>query len=157
MKCSFVTIIQHFVSVHTLHARIADFKEHLQVTEARFGALEVGVRNANLTSFTSGALGVEWTDDVSGTSKEAFVLTDGSLLSLDTLADTMTTVDRLLDHDHFVLPALRLKCLQLTELFQLIYTYATVSEVKTIVMVQMSPWYKAPGTPATHLKSYDYV
>jgi len=62
----------------------------------------------------------------------------------------MTPVDGLLDHDHFVLPALRLKCLQLTEFLQL--TYAR-SGVQTIVVDQMSPWYRAPGTRRTHLKS----
>jgi len=106
----------------TFLASIADFKEHLEVREAWFGAFEVGVRNANLTSFSSGALGVQQTDDVSGTPKEASVLADSSFLRLDTLADTMTPVDRLLYHDHFVLPALRLKCLQLTEFFKLTYT-----------------------------------
>jgi len=99
----------------TFNASICDFQKHFQYIETRFGAFEVGVRNANLTSFSSGALGVQQTDDVSGTSKEASVLTDGSFLRLDTLADTMTPVDRLLYHDHFVLPALRLKCLHRTQ------------------------------------------
>ena len=92
------------------------------MAETRFSALEVGVRNANLTSFSTGALGVQQTDDVSGTSKEASVLTDSSFVSLDTLADTMTPVDCLLYHDHFVLPTLRLKCLQLAEFLKLTYT-----------------------------------
>ena len=92
------------------------------MTEARFRALEIGVRNSNSASFPPGALGVQQTDDVSGTSEEAFVLADGSLLGCDALADTMSPVDGLLYHDHFVLPALRLKCLQLTEFFQLTYT-----------------------------------
>jgi len=43
----------------TFHASVADFKEHLKVPETWFSALKVGVRNANLTSFSSGALGVE--------------------------------------------------------------------------------------------------
>ena len=48
-----------YVYVQTLQASIADFKKHLKVSETRFGALEVGIRNANLTSFSSGTLGVE--------------------------------------------------------------------------------------------------
>ena len=104
--------------MQTLNAGIADFQEHLEVAETRFGAFQVGVGDADLTAFPSGALGVQQTDDVSGAAEEASVLTDGSLVGLDALADTMTSVDRLLYHDHLVLPALRLKCLQLTELLQ---------------------------------------
>ena len=91
------------------------------MTEARFCALEVGVWNPDLTSLSTGALGVQQSDDVRGASEEAIVLTHGSLVGGDALADTMSPVHGLLDHDHLVLPALRLKCLQLTEFFQLTY------------------------------------
>lgn len=103
----------------TLHAGVADFEEHLEVTEARFCSLEIGVRNSNLASFSSGAFGVQQTDDVGGTAKEAFVLAHRSLVGRNALTDTMTSVDGLVYHDHLVLPALRLKCLQLTKLLQL--------------------------------------
>jgi len=117
-----ITVLQ------TFHAGVANFEKHLEVTEARFRALKVSVWNSHLTSFSSGALGVQQTDDVRGTAEEAFVLTDGSLIGCDAFADTMSPVHGLLYDDHLVLPALRLKCLQLTEFLQLTYTYATDSD-----------------------------